>query len=267
MKKLVLLTLVLASIGCQHQAVAPARTGAPHAVLSGKIIESSTKTPLEGVYVYAYRESTTHFFGPPNALSAATGADGTYRLELPAGTYYLFARKRQSGEYIGPLYKEDYFSEPQKVVSLVPGEHKADNFSVQKLEGQQFFRPEKIINKTTTVISGRVLDANGKPAFGAFIIAYRNHFQKQLPPDYGSTGTDASGKYSLFLDEGGKFVVGARMNAKEPPAPGEPIGFYRNDRETPLEIATGASLENIDITLAPFAGSPQVKPGAIPMQQ
>ncbi len=195
-------------------------------------------------------------------IVALTGQVGTAALAETRAT-----RKRQSGSFQGPLYKEDYFGEKgMDKMSVPPGKSEL-NLTVQKLEGQQFYRPEKIWAKTGTVITGIIRTPDGKPVVGAYAFAYRNAFRKQEPPDYGSVTVDASGRYYIYLDQGGDYVVGARMKAKEPPETGEPLGFWDNNREKAVKIAAGSTVDNVDIVLTPFAGTPGVKPGFIPLQK
>ncbi len=268
MKKIILSSLVLLLAACQHQVPPPSQGIADGTVITGTITEAPAGQPVEGAFVYVYKESNTHFFGPPNHLSTASDKDGRYTMSVPPGKYYVFARKRQSGSYQGPLIKEDFFGEPaagREAETFGPGKTTVD-LTLQRLEGQQFFRPEKFGAKTPTVISGRILDKGGRPVFGAMAFAYRDSFVKREPPNYGSVASDQMGRYSLYLDQGGKFVVGARMKPKEPPEKGELLGFYRDNREYALEVPTGKEVDQIDILVSPFDGAPEVKKTFIPFQ-
>jgi hypothetical protein len=268
MKKVIVSFLVLFLAACQRQ-VPPLSQGlSANTFLTGRITEVPMGQPVEGAFVYVYKESNTHFFGPPNYLSAASDQNGRYALEIPPGKYYVFARKRQSGSYQGPLIKDDFSGEPgagRGAETFGPGKTTVD-LMLQKLEGQQFYRPEKFGAKTTTVIAGRILDQAGRPVFGAMAFAYRDKFLKGQPPDYGSVASDQGGRYFLYLDQGGKFVVGARMKPKEPPEKGELLGFYRDNRESTLEVPTGKEVGQIDIVISPFAGAPEMKKTFIPFQ-
>jgi hypothetical protein len=242
--------MFLLAAACAHPGMT---TGsAPATQLTGTVRDLSTGRVVPDAYVYAYTETVTHFFGPPAYLSAATGPDGTYALNLPRGTYSIFVRKRSQGGYQGPLTKHDLFSDPSGERIKLGSKPVTLDLEVQKLEGQQLYRPERMMTTTGTILSGRVVDANGKPFAGAFVFAYRDRFEKGAPPDFGSPGTDASGKYRLYLEAGGRYIIGARVNIKDPPRTGEPVGFYRDDRQNGIELATGQTLEGIDIVVRPF---------------
>ncbi len=244
-----LATMLCLMIACTHLG---ASTPATTTRLAGTVRDVATRQPVPDAYVYAYTGTVTHFFGPPAYLSAPTGPDGTYSIELPRGAYSLFVRKRSQGGYQGPLAKNDLFSDPSGERMKIGARPMVLDLEVQKLEGQQLYRPERMMTTTGTILSGRVLDSAGKPFAGAFVFAYRDKFEKGVPPDFGSSATDATGKYRLYLEAGGRYIIGARMNIKKPPRTGEPIGFYRDDRQTGIDLSTGQTLEGIDIVVRPF---------------
>lgn len=271
MRKYLLLLFVIVSLmmftACLHQAAAPSMQAGAASYLEGRITLTESGQPVEGAFVYAYRDTNTHFFGPPNFLSSPSSKQGLYTLELDPGKYYIFARKRKTGSFQGPLYKDDLFSNVDQGVATVQPGKKTVNFSIQKLTGQQFYRPEKFAAKTETIISGRILDQKGNPVMGAFAFAYRNGFMKRVPPHYGSVASDMEGRYSLYLDEGGKFIVGARVRAKEPPEQGELLGFYQDSKDKLISVSSGVKKGNVDIILKPFTGTPEIKPVVIPGRQ
>jgi hypothetical protein len=256
----VVLLLVAAPLAAAEAPPKPTR-------VSGIISHGAGRAPVEGAFVYAYKESTTHFFGPPDHLSLPSNAAGAYLMDLPPGEYHFFARKRQSGSYQGPLRKEDWFSSPSAGAVRVAAEPVTLHLAVQRLEGQQFYRPEKIGVTTATSIQGRILDAAGKPVFGAYAFAYRDRFDKANPPQYSSNGSDAQGNFVLYLDQGGSFVIGARVKAKEPPQTGELVGFHKDAQTPVVRVETGSALKGVDVTLLPFAGDPVVKPASTPAQR
>lgn len=63
------------------------------ATLEGRVVLG--ETPLSGIRVEAHR--SLDFSGEPLAVSAASGADGSFRMELAPGHYALFARDRERG--------------------------------------------------------------------------------------------------------------------------------------------------------------------------
>jgi hypothetical protein len=257
-----LLLVVLMLAACAHRQSVDV---SGRASITGVVMADENRAPIEGAFVYAYRDSTTHFFGPPHYLSSPTGPTGMYELQLPPGRYFLFARKRASGSYQGPLQKEDLSTDTQPItVTAVASGTATMNFFLQKIEGQQFYRPEKFYTVTDTSVAGRILDGAGKPVFGAFAFAYRDQFQKSIPPNYGSLATEQDGRYILYLDTGGSFVIGGRMQPKEPPLAGEPVGFWQDNPGRPVTVSKGERVADIDIVLRPFTGSSGVKPSSKP---
>ncbi len=59
----------------------------------GRVVQA--EAPLADMRVAAY--ASLDFSGPPVAVAAPTGSDGLFSLELPAGSYALFARDEQRG--------------------------------------------------------------------------------------------------------------------------------------------------------------------------
>lgn len=76
-----LATMLCLMIACTHLG---ASTPATTTRLAGTVRDVATRQPVPDAYVYAYTGTVTHFFGPPAYLSAPTGPDGTYSIELPA---------------------------------------------------------------------------------------------------------------------------------------------------------------------------------------
>jgi len=78
--------------------------------ISGRVVERSG-APIAGVRVLAFPDS--RMSGKPIALSAPTGPDGGFRVNLPVGgTYFLGARSRlggpaEPGEKVGTFRGED----------------------------------------------------------------------------------------------------------------------------------------------------------------
>lgn len=74
------------------------------AILCAKFIEgkvSYLEAPGEGVEVHAYPVSTLDFNQPSAHLAGPTTADGTFRLKLPVGEYYLIAKGDHRFGYYG----------------------------------------------------------------------------------------------------------------------------------------------------------------------
>ncbi|MBE7528263.1 MAG: S8 family serine peptidase [Chloroflexi bacterium] len=87
----------------RHISLAPLPTG----TVTGLIVDSQTQTPLPGVLVQVRNTPVT----------AVTGSDGRYTLNLPAGTYALVARA-------------DHYRLGQSTVNVVVGSSVTRNFSL-----------------------------------------------------------------------------------------------------------------------------------------
>ena len=78
--------------------------------IRGHVVLKADGTPLGGGYVNIYPDTISNLLGPSQFISTPTDEKGYYELEVPAGVYYVVARKRQSGQSTGPLSPGDYYS-------------------------------------------------------------------------------------------------------------------------------------------------------------
>ena len=92
--------------------------------------------PCAGLDVSAFREITDIAAGRALATSDLTRADGTYRLELPPGNYYLTAREGTGPLRSGELY--GYFSGAP--VRVAPGTYRNVGFNLIRVPKEE--RPE-----------------------------------------------------------------------------------------------------------------------------
>ena len=109
------------------------------------------------------------------------------------------------------------------------------------------------------VITGRVLDEEGEPATGANVQVSRRQYsqgRKQMSRMAGASTNDL-GEYRVFGLEPGRYFVSAeiRPNPTLPQAEDDYVTtYYPRATDTAaaelLEVAAGAQLRNIDITLA-----------------
>jgi len=222
--------------------------------ISGKVVLAEKKAPLAGAYVNVYPDTISNLLGPSQFISLPTDNDGSYQIELPAGTYYLVARKRVSGDPTGPLSPGDFYSEHQRVLVNVKKDRTAQvDLEVVPMKAPMFFKKMVVEKETDTGFRGRLVDAEGKPLMGGFAMAYSDPDMKRLP-DYASTLSDRDGNFTLYLPAGGTYYLAARVHAWDMPRPGEPYGIYGDPPEA-MKIASGSFVKDIDIVMAPFAGS------------
>ncbi len=179
--------LAVLSLAC-----ATVRERPPDAWIDGRVTRGGQ--PASGAEVLLLRpEFHLDPQGAPVAR-AATGADGTFRLSAPPGSYLLTARAQGEFAYFG--------RNPVHVGSELSGIH-LPLVAAHPVEP----RPGRPGSESLT---GRVL-LDGKPVEGAKVFAYVEASKGLRGPGYAvSEPTGADGGYRLDL-EPGTYFVGARL--------------------------------------------------------
>lgn len=225
--------------------------------IRGHVILKADNSPLAGGYVNIYPDTISNLLGPSQFISTPTDERGYYELEVPEGVYYVVARKRQSGQSTGPLSSGDYYSEHQRLVTRVEkGKFVEVELPVIVMKAPMFFKSRVVDKETDTGISGVLIDSSGKPVMGGFAMAYSDKEMKRLP-DYASTLSDEQGRFTIYLPEGGKYYLAARIHAWDMPSPGEPYGKLGDDDPTLLKVDTGSFIKDVKIVMTPFSGKYQ----------
>jgi len=222
--------------------------------ISGQVLLKGENKPLAGAYVNIYPDTISNLLGPSQFMSRPTDDQGRYSVDLPPGTYYVVARKRMSGEATGPLAPGDFYSEHQRIVtSVIAGKVSVVDLPVVLMKAPMFFKNERVERETDTGIRGVLVDAAGNPVAGGFAMAYSDQAMKRLP-DYGSTLSDAQGRFTLYLEKGGTYYLAGRIHVWDMPQKGEPYGVLGGAAPQPLEVAQGTFVEGVRIVLEPFTG-------------
>jgi hypothetical protein len=222
--------------------------------ITGQIVNKLDGTPITGAYVNIYPDTLSNLLGPSQFISSPTGSDGRFMMTAPAGTYYIVARKRMSGDPSGPLSPGDLFSEHQRVITtVVEGKLSVVDLAVAPVKAPMFFKKAVVEQETNTGIRGVLVDAVGKPVPGSFAVAYTDADVKRLP-DYASTLSDGQGRFVLYLPKAGDYYLGARVHAWDMPHPGELYGKYGGDIPTSISVSKGTFVTDIKIVLTPFTG-------------
>ena len=222
--------------------------------IEGQVVLKGSDNPLVGAYVNIYPDTISNLLGPSQFISSPTDAEGRYSLDLPPGTYYVVARKRMSGESTGPLAPGDFYSEHQRIVtSVIEGKVSLVDLPVVPMKAPMFFKKKVVERSTDTGIRGVLVDREGKPVPGGFAMAYSAP-QMQRLPDHASTLSDAEGRFSLYLPEGGRYYLAGRIHAWDMPSPGEPYGKFGGEAPKVVQVVTGSFVEGLKIEMAPFAG-------------
>ena len=223
--------------------------------IRGHVVLKADGTPLDGGYVNIYPDVISNLLGPSQFISTPTASNGSYQLEVPAGVYYVVARKRISGQSTGPLAPGDYYSEHQRILTRVEaGKFVEVDLPVVVMKAPMFFKNRVVEKETDTGISGVLVDQAGKPVMGGFAMAYSDKEMKRLP-DFASTLSDEKGRYTIYLPEGSSYYVAARIHAWDMPSPGEPYGKYGGENPVLLNVATGRFVKDVQIVMAPFSGA------------
>jgi hypothetical protein len=227
--------------------------------IQGKVFIKGSDEPLTEAFVNIYSDTISNLLGPSRFISQPTDPAGNYSLELSPGTYYVVARKRMSGQSTGPLSPGDFYSEHQRIVTtVVEGKISRVDLEVVPMKAPMFFKREVVARETDTGIRGILLDRPGNPVAGGFAMAYSDQDLKRLP-DYGSTLSDAEGRFTIYLPAGGTYYLAARIHAWDMPRTGEPYGILGGQTPTPVVVEKGHFVEGLIIEMAPFAG--EYKPG------
>lgn len=176
--------------------------------------------PLQKCYVYIYKDFKGGFRGP--AFITYPSFDGTFKISLPPGKYFVLARKRQKGGMYGPVEEGDYFN----FYFANPVVVKKGSYRYVEIETvKRLSQLEEGIGFST--VKGAVIDRSGKPVPGLFVLFYQNK-NMQGKPLYISARTNKSGEFSIKLPKG-TYFVSARENIGGPPVSNEWYGKYEEE--------------------------------------
>ena len=201
----------------------------PGIALAASIKGKTTVTggSVSGVEVMAYPAERLSFDAPPSNLSAATGADGQFTLELPGGQYYLFA----NGKNLTAYYGRNPITVPQEGLENVNLLMTPDNLPA----------PSEKSDLETGVV-GRV-SLDGQPVQNAIVTVYPDLTSQLKGMGLGmALPTDQQGYFELPLLSGNYYlVVRVRKNGQMagPLKAGDLFGYLPGN---PLSIEEGTPL-------------------------
>jgi uncharacterized GH25 family protein len=202
--------------------------------------------PLADAFVYLYTENSGELMGPSYAKLVQADDEGHFRLQLPAGQFWLAARKRSDGGRSGELSAGDlngrYSANP---IVIVRGEQlQLADFDLQPVDQQrqqQRLAAGKFV-ATETVLSGQVVDDQGNPLSGIYVYAYLDS-RMIGKPTYISAATASNGQFQLFFAAGGKYYIGARSTFGGPLEPGESVGTWDGAADHGITVEPGEQTE------------------------
>lgn len=230
--------------------------------IKGRIVMKSTGEPVHKAYVYGYvgkiqtRAAELGIIGITDWVSHGSAEDGTYKLDLPPGEYYIGARKRANGLNYGPLYRGDFYDHRYAIkgITIRKGKYKNLDFELKELKEPMFFQGLTAAEKVTdTGIRGKLLNENGEHIPGSFVMGYSDD-DMQRAPDFASTLTDDDGNYTLYLPKGGRYWLAGRFYAMKMPQKDEPFARYEGSPDHSIMVEEGQFLEGIDMVLRPYDG-------------
>ena len=248
-QRLPILLLPLAFSACLSSAP-PSSVPAPglETGVHGRI-SVATGAPDPAATVYAYRNAASNLRGPAD-FAAPADAQGDYFLDCGPGDFYLVARSRRAGGDSGPPRPGDAWALPQRnPVQVRDGERIRVDFRLHSLS-QRPILGDTTLTGGTTGFTGRLLDAQGRPAGGAFVLAYRDDNRHRMP-DHTSLPAGEDGRFTLYLPTPGNWCLAARSQTRGQPLPGEPYGIPETNQGCPA-IPENALLDIGTIVLKPY---------------
>lgn len=218
----------------QTPAAAARKTGT--AMIAGRITIEGDK-PAAGIIVTL--TSVDYNARRKPFAKTTTDADGRYRLaSLPAGRYSIYPL---APSYVLPGSQE--FNEGGQFVTLVDGDEVKD-FDLDLKRGG--------------VITGRVVDGEGRPVMGAPVQLMTIDARGQKRPvqrlNWSTNVTDDRGVYRWFALPAGRYLVGVGSDEENMIGRGMYKRVYYPDdadesRAQIVEIAPGTVAENINLTV------------------
>lgn len=194
--------------------------------VSGQLLLGGEPLADAFIYVYTHGDALT---GPAYGLVVRADEGGHFTLDLAAGKYWLAARKRYDGSRAGNPEAGDLNGEyAGNPLILKSGEQrKLDHWALEPVTSvaQKRRLAEGKFSKTSTWLSGRVIDEDRAPVAGIYLFAYRDN-RMIGKPNFISAPTAADGQFRIYLENGGEFFVGARSTFGGPLEPGEWVGTY-----------------------------------------
>ncbi len=198
--------------------------------------------PVAGAFIYVYTEGGAGLMGPSYGEAVQADERGEFQIDLPAGRYFLAARKRSDGARMGePSVGDLNGVYPGNPVTLARGEMSLlGAFPLAPVEAQE--RQARLdagrFAPTGTAFTGEAVDADGRPVAGVYVFAYLDS-RMVGKPSFISVPTGSDGRFSLHLADGGTYYVGARSTFGGPLEPGEWVGTYDGRPDHRAEVPRG----------------------------
>lgn len=209
--------------------------------------------PLEGAHVYLYLDVAEDLKGQGYRLSPPTGPDGAFAFDdLPESGYFLVARKRQSGERVGPVLEGDFLAlYPGNPLTVRAGRSvRVTLNAVRKVK--EATAAETLDRAGGMTVRGKVTDRKGEPVAGVHVFAYTDRVIGHHRPASLSPPTGADGRFTVHFRKPGTYYLGARERYGDSPAPGELFGLYDETADHGLTVRPAETVEGVHIVVEPM---------------
>jgi len=222
----------------------PAETTSPDGKGGVEGVVTFEGEPLDGVVLYVYLDANASFRGMGYYMSPPTGVDGSFKMKMSEGTYYIIARKRLGGTVAGPLSEGDYFGYLDTNPVVV------NKGKVAKVEIPMVRKVEKASpgGRGKTALRGVIKDASGKPVAGVYACLYKGPEMVDRPA-FISKPTGPDGAFEVEAPLGGAYYLGARGTIGGPLEPGQLWGRYNGSTDHSVKVDTGEVKEGLEITV------------------
>jgi hypothetical protein len=238
---------ISACVGASAPPPTPPAAG-PATGIHGRI-SAAGGAPYPSATVYAYRNLAGNLRGPAD-FAAPANDQGDYLLDCGPGDFYLVARSRRDGGDSGPPRPGDAWALPESnPIRVTEGELTRVDFRLHSLS-QRPILGDTTLTGGKTGVTGLLLDAQGRPAGGAFVLAYRDGNRHRMP-DYTSLPAREDGRFTLYLPTAGDWCLAAREKTRGQPQPGEPYGIPEGKQGCPT-IPENTLLNIGTIVLKPY---------------
>jgi len=241
-----------------------AEQSAPEGVgtLSGKVMLKEN-APMSNGMVLIYNP----YIGPPPHpykywripdMIISTNEDGSFSIDLSAGTYYMMiAQKSPDGE-IGPPSKDEFLyfhSDKEGNAALITIEA-GKKLELGTLSGTFFWTADKVEReKGITSASGVVTDDSGKPVKNLVVFAYL-YQEATGRPAFVSDRTDKDGKFIIRFYEGGTYYLKVRgFIGGGKPRTGEFTNVTKEFVPTMVTVKKDENLKDVKIQVKMFSGT------------
>jgi len=195
---------------------------------------------VAGVFVYVYAGHTVDLVGPSYGAVTETDEAGNFAIDLPAGTFWLAARRRADGSRLGELKPGD-LTGTLGPVELKTGQRRdVGTLEVRPVDPERYRqkRKEGRFADSGTALTGQVVDAEDQPVAGIYIFAYLDSRMVGKPVHI-SEPTGPDGRFRLNLAGGGTYYLGARSAYGGPLEPGEWVGTWDGTADHHVKVTTG----------------------------